>query len=211
MNHPGVWILGDTDDHDRRHGMGIVVEYAGRNGKPQWLAPPKSSWNYSRFSIPGSMAAIADEQLEMTFAKQNAAHQGFNLWTINGAAFPMSGSCGTAAPDCAGSNASAPSADSEPSHKPGIFPVKLQSGRRYRLTVRNQSDDIHPIHLHRHTFELISFAGRKIAGVHKDVFMLGGYQQAEIAFVANNPGLTLFHCHQQLHMDFGFMTLFDYL
>jgi hypothetical protein len=23
--------------------------------------------------------------------------------------------------------------------------------------------------------------------------------------------LTLFHCHQQLHMDFGFMTLFDYV
>jgi FtsP/CotA-like multicopper oxidase with cupredoxin domain len=29
--------------------------------------------------------------------------------------------------------------------------------------------------------------------------------------LADNPGLTLFHCHQQLHMDFGFMTLFDYL
>jgi len=28
--------------------------------------------------------------------------------------------------------------------------------------------------------------------------------------LANNPGLTLFHCHQQLHMDFGFMALFDY-
>jgi FtsP/CotA-like multicopper oxidase with cupredoxin domain len=29
--------------------------------------------------------------------------------------------------------------------------------------------------------------------------------------VANNPGLTLFHCHQQLHMDFGFMTLLRYI
>jgi hypothetical protein len=33
--------------------------------------------------------------------------------------------------------------------------------------------------------------------------------EAEIDFVANNPGLTLFHCHQQLHMDFGFMTSLD--
>src|SRR5271163_1750366 len=32
MNHPGVWIMGDLDNDDRRHGMGIVVEY-GRNGK----------------------------------------------------------------------------------------------------------------------------------------------------------------------------------
>ncbi len=30
-------------------------------------------------------------------------------------------------------------------------------------------------------------------------------------FSADNPGMTLFHCHQQLHMDFGFMTLFDYV
>ena len=27
---------------------------------------------------------------------------------------------------------------------------------------------------------------------------------------ADNPGLTLFHCHQQLHRDFGFMTLLRY-
>jgi FtsP/CotA-like multicopper oxidase with cupredoxin domain len=25
-----------------------------------------------------------------------------------------------------------------------------------------------------------------------------------------NPGPTLFHCHQQVHMDFGFMALFGY-
>ena len=36
MNHPGIWIMGDTADDDRHHGMGIVVEYAGRTGKPLW-------------------------------------------------------------------------------------------------------------------------------------------------------------------------------
>ena len=39
--------------------------------------------------------------------------------------------------------------------------------------------------------------------------MLGGFQELSIDFVADNPGLTLFHCHQQLHMDFGFMALFE--
>ncbi|WP_045836348.1 multicopper oxidase domain-containing protein [Hyphomicrobium sp. 99] len=43
----------------------------------------------------------------------------------------------------------------------------------------------------------------------KDVVMLGGFQEIEFDFVADNPGMTLFHCHQ-LHMDFGFMTLFNY-
>ncbi len=54
-------------------------------------------------------------------------------------------------------------------------------------------------------------AGKPTAGVLKDVMMLSGYQEAEVDFVADNPGMTLFHCHQQQHMDFGFMTLFDYV
>jgi FtsP/CotA-like multicopper oxidase with cupredoxin domain len=76
--------------------------------------------------------------------------------------------------------------------------------------MRNASDDIHPLHLHRRSFELTKFAGVQMAGVMKDVVMLGGYQEMEVDFIADNPGRTLFHCHQQLHMDFGFMTLFDY-
>jgi FtsP/CotA-like multicopper oxidase with cupredoxin domain len=86
----------------------------------------------------------------------------------------------------------------------------LKQGKRYRLRMHNASDDIHPIHLHRHSFELTNIAGKATSGIMKDVFMLGGYQEAEVDFVADNAGLTLFHCHQQLHMDFGFMTLFDY-
>jgi FtsP/CotA-like multicopper oxidase with cupredoxin domain len=77
--------------------------------------------------------------------------------------------------------------------------------------MRNASDDIHPIHLHRHSLELTELAGKPTFGILKDVVMLGGYQEAEIDFVADNPGLMLFHCHQQLHVDFGFMTLFDYV
>ena len=85
----------------------------------------------------------------------------------------------------------------------------LGRGRRYRLHMRNASDDIHPVHLHRNSFELTRIAGKATGGVLKDVVMLGGYQEMEVDFSANNPGLTLFHCHQQLHMDFGFMALFD--
>ena len=186
MNHPGVWILGDLDDGDRGHGMGIVVEYAGRTGKPQWIAPPLFKWNYARLAKPGAIASSPDETFVMTFAKDNAAEEGFNRWTINGVAYPMTG-------------------------EPAAAAFRLKEGKRYRLQMRNASDDVHPIHLHRHSFELTSLAGKPTAGVLKDVLMLGGYQEAEVDFVADNPGLTLFHCHQQLHMDFGFMTLFDYV
>ncbi|HEV2387787.1 MAG TPA: multicopper oxidase domain-containing protein [Candidatus Acidoferrales bacterium] len=185
MNHPGVWVLGDLANDDRRHGMGIVVEYAGHGGKPQWIAPPPVRWDYTRFAKLGASVPAPDETIEMTFRKDNAAEAGFNRWTINGAAHPMTGAMA-----------------------PASFHVK--QGKRYRIRMRNASDDIHPIHLHRHSFELTRVAGKPTAGILKDVVMLGGYQETEIDFVADNPGLTLFHCHQQLHMDFGFMTLFDY-
>ena len=122
----------------------------------------------------------------MMFAKENAAEDGFNRWTINGASFPMSSEIAPAS-------------------------FHLKQGKRYRIRMHNASDDIHPIHLHRHSFELTGLAGKPSAGILKDVVMLGGYQESQIDFVADNPGLTLFHCHQQLHMDFGFMTLFDYV
>ena len=184
MNHPGVWVMGDLDDDDRRHGMGTVVEYAGKKGKPQWLPPRPFPWNYAHF---GSAATSAkpDEVFDMLFEKQNAALDGFNQWTINGVAYPRN-------------QMIAPPA------------FHLQEGKRYRIHMRNASDDIHPIHLHRHTFELTKYAGQPTSGVHKDVVMVGGYQEVDIDFLAKNPGLTLFHCHQQLHMDFGFMTLFTY-
>jgi len=186
MNHPGVWILGDLDDDDRRHGMGIIVEYAGRTAKAQWIAPPAYKWNYARFGNVDASVPAPDETFEMTFAKDNAAEEGFNRWTINGVAYPMTG-------------------------EPTSAAFHLKQGKRYRLRMRNASDDIHPIHLHRHSFELTRLARRPTAGIFKDVMMLGAYQEAEVDFVADNPGLTLFHCHQQLHMDFGFMMLFDYV
>jgi FtsP/CotA-like multicopper oxidase with cupredoxin domain len=186
MNHPGVWILGDTADDDRRDGMGIVVEYSGQQGKPQWIVPKPFHWNYLHFGNTSGPVTRPDEVFEMTFAKQNATLDGFNQWTINGSAYPPTQMI-----------------------TPPLF--SLKEGKRYRIRMRNASDDVHPVHLHRHSFELTRIAGKPTSGVMKDVVMLGGYQEAEIDFMANNRGMTLFHCHQQLHMDFGFMCLFDYV
>ncbi|PYT65456.1 MAG: copper oxidase [Acidobacteria bacterium] len=184
MKQPGVWILGDLADDDRQHGMGIVVEYARQKGKPVWTSLKPFRWSYARFGATNGAAREPDETINMTFTKRNAAEQGFNQWAINEEVFSREAMAAT---------------------------YHLREGRRYRLRMRNASDDVHPIHLHRHSFELTKLAGQATAGVMKDVVMIGGYQETEVDFTADNPGLTLFHCHQQLHMDFGFMTLFDYL
>jgi FtsP/CotA-like multicopper oxidase with cupredoxin domain len=183
MNHPGAWVMGDLDDDDRGHGMGIVIEYANAKGKPQWLKPKPYKWDYTIFGKAGGAPASPDETFEVTIVKHNGALDGFNQWLLNGEAFSMD------------------------TMKPAYT---VHEGRRYRFKFRNASDDIHPLHLHRHSFELVRVGGKPTAGVIKDVVMLGGYQEVEFDFVADDPGPSLFHCHQQLHMDFGFMAMVDY-
>lgn len=180
MDHPGVWVLGDLSDDDRRNGMGTVVEYAGRGGAPQWIAPPRFTWDYRTFAHAGAVGRRPDRTIDLLVEKRNAAERGFNVWTLNGVPF------------------------SRDTDKPVL---EVERGRRYRMRFRNATDDIHPLHLHRHTFEVTRIAGTPTHGLQKDVVMLGGYQALDFDFTADQPGLSLFHCHQQLHMDFGFMIL----
>jgi hypothetical protein len=87
-------------------------------------------------------SGAADETIGMMFAKDNAAEEGFDRWTINGSAYPMSS-------------------------EPRTASFHLEEGKRYRIRMRNASDDIDPIHLHRYSFELTSMAGIPTAGSSK--------------------------------------------
>ena len=93
---------------------------------------------------------------------------------------------------------------------PNTDPIVVRSGRRYRWTLDNQSADPHPVHLHRHRFEIVRVAGQPSSGVLKDVVVVPAWQQVEVDVLAAQPGLSLFHCHQQFHMDMGFMALMHY-
>ena len=179
MKQPGVWVFGSTEDSMREMGMGIVIEYAGQRGTPQWSKPPSSTWDYTVF---GTNAATPepDQRFNFAFEKIPGGHGGFNRWTINGKSWP------------------------------DVDPLVVKAGQRYRLVMENKSGDDHPIHLHRHTFELTRIGGKTTSGILKDTVNVPRRQSAEIDFVADDPGLTLFHCHMQLHMDFGFMALIKY-
>ena len=181
MHEPGVWVLGDVMDEDRNRGMGIVVEYDGHKGKPAWVKPPMFHWDYRQFATPGAVAASPDETLDLKFTAQSGAAGGFDRFAIDGVSFSMQ------------------------KMQPLLH---LRSGRRYRFRLHNATDDVHPIHLHRHNFEITSVAGFPTAGVQKDVVMIGGFQEMTIDFTAR-PGPALFHCHMQQHMDAGFMALFS--
>jgi FtsP/CotA-like multicopper oxidase with cupredoxin domain len=184
MNHPGIWVLGSTEKTIRDSGLGVVVEYAGQHRQPQWIDTPKFAWDYTIFgtgSETGSSTSPPPQQtIEMTFEKIPGGAGKFNLWLVNGKPYP---------------------------HEREFV---LQQGTRYRLVMRNRTDDAHPMHLHRHTFELAEINGKKTAGVTKDTVVVPYFGRAVVDFTADQPGLTLFHCHIQQHMDYGFKALFRY-
>lgn len=186
MNQPGVWILGEVDEYIRHAGLGIVVEYGNQTTEPKWVAPARAEWDYTIFGHTAEQAAssAATEEnvqvIPLVFKKKFAGNRWVDYWTVNGKSFPKTD------------------------------PIIVQANIRYRLKFDNQSDEAHPVHLHRHSFELKNFAGNPTSGVLKDVVVIPANRIVEAEFVADNPGPTLFHCHQQLHMDYGFMTLIQY-
>jgi FtsP/CotA-like multicopper oxidase with cupredoxin domain len=180
MNKPGVWVLGEARAEYRRAGMGTVIEYAGQSGKPQWIDPKELDWDYRAFGDVTPVAHTPDVTIPLVFTSKFRGHGALNRWMINGKSFP------------------------------DLDPIVLREGLRHRLIFDNRSMDNHPIHLHRHAFELVSIYNKPTSGVMKDVVLVKGGSRVEVDLVAKNPGNTLFHCHQQDHMDAGFMAMFRY-
>jgi FtsP/CotA-like multicopper oxidase with cupredoxin domain len=74
----------------------------------------------------------------------------------------------------------------------------------------NRSYMSHPVHLHRHTLEITNYAGKPTSGVMKDVVVVPAKSTVAVNVMASQSGPSLFHCHHQFHMDFGFMALLRY-
>jgi len=180
MNNPGVWILGSTEKAIRESGLGVIVEYAGQHRQPQWVDLPQAPWDYTRFGIANSSSPAPEKTIELIFEKMPGAAGKFNLWLVNGKAYP---------------------------HEREFV---LDRGTRYRLVMRNRTDDAHPVHLHRHLWELAEINGKKTAGIIKDTVVVPYFGRVMVDFTADQPGLALFHCHIQQHMDYGFKALFRY-
>ena len=182
MNQPGIWIMGAPEDDIRNGGLGIVVEYANQRRQPQWVAPAKPSWDYTLFGKAGVPPSTdaAVQTIDMMFEKVPRGMGKFNSFTVNGKAYPH---------------------DQE---------FLLKQGTRYRLTFHNRTDDAHPLHLHRHQFEIAEIYGKATSGVIKDTVVVPTYGRASVDFTADQPGPALFHCHIQQHMDFGFKALLRY-
>ncbi len=83
-------------------------------------------------------------------------------------------------------------------------------GRSVRMTIVNDTRWPHAMHLHGHHFRVLSRDGRPEPDTPwRDTVTTGALQNVEIAFVADNPGKWLLHCHMPEHMAAGMVTWFE--
>jgi len=183
MNNPGVWILGSPNENERKLGLGVVIEYENQKGEPQWKNPPNTPWDYTLFgneATPAKNAAELAGTFDLSFHMLADEGHAFNKWTVNDKLWP------------------------------NIDPLMVKAGKRYRIVFHSGHEDGHPLHLHRHSFELVKAGNKTTGGIMKDVVRVPRDGTAEVEFVADNPGTSLLHCHMQQHMDYGFKTLVKY-
>ncbi|CUK16369.1 Copper resistance protein A precursor [Ruegeria denitrificans] len=104
---------------------------------------------------------------------------GYNFWSINRTPWP-----GDAAQ--------------------GVGPLAtLEQGKSYVLRLRNESPNLHPIHLHGLVFVPLKSNLRALPPLLTDTMLLLKDEMVEIALVADNPGDWAFHCHVIEHQKTG--------
>lgn len=95
---------------------------------------------------------------------------------------------------------------------PEVAPLRIKQGQRVKLRLINAgSSSAHPMHLHGHSFRVVAADGHLLAApIVRDVIVVNPGERYDVEFVADNPGVWLFHCHELHHMDAGMAFLVQY-
>lgn len=88
--------------------------------------------------------------------------------------------------------------------------LSISQGSSQVMELANLTAFPHPIHLHGHAFRVLSVNGKPLqTQPWRDTVLLWPDMTAEIAFVADNPGKWMFHCHILEHQESGMMAVVD--
>jgi FtsP/CotA-like multicopper oxidase with cupredoxin domain len=98
-------------------------------------------------------------------------------------------------------------------HKyPDVPMFMVTEGDVVRMKISNTSGQSHPMHLHGHHAVVLSRNGTPSTGTPWwiDTLEVANNETYEIAFLADNPGIWMDHCHNLPHASEGLMTHLAY-
>ena len=84
----------------------------------------------------------------------------------------------------------------------------FKCGQSVTLTMRNETAWAHPMHIHGYSFRVLSRNGIAVPNRQlQDTVLLAPRDVVDCAFVADNPGDWMLHCHVADHQMAGLMTV----
>lgn len=91
---------------------------------------------------------------------------------------------------------------------PDVPMFVVSEGDVVRVHVTNTSGDVHPLHLHGHHAVVLSRNGVRATGSPwwVDTLDVADGESYEVAFVADNPGIWMDHCHNLTHAAQGLVA-----
>lgn len=99
-----------------------------------------------------------------------------------------------------------------------VNPQIIPYGAVIEIDLNNHDTRAHPFHLHGHQFQIISRAGNEpmwpglyttpVSPMRRDVVVVYPGVSVTLRFVADNPGIWLFHCHTEFHVEAGMTATF---
>ncbi|TPW00073.1 MAG: Multicopper oxidase MmcO [Beijerinckiaceae bacterium] len=91
-----------------------------------------------------------------------------------------------------------------------VPPLSVVEGERVELVLANQTMMPHPMHLHGHSFQIVSIDGVRFACAVRDTVLVPPKTTVIVAFDADNPGWWAFHCHLLYHQHAGMFATLRY-
>ncbi|KHF35734.1 Copper resistance protein A precursor [Paenibacillus sp. P1XP2] len=189
-NHPGTWLLDEQSDNPAANNMKIALQYENAPSSQKEQEQDDSAQmletvDMTKYGKPekGKFSLNDQYNLEYTMDLGTSRRNGEMVYTINGKVFP----------------------DTDP--------VKVKTGDKVKVHFVNSSaGEDHPMHLHGHTFQVLSKNGTPLGGAaeYKDTLNVKPGEDYVVAFEANNPGDWMFHCHDLHHAAAGMVTELKY-
>jgi FtsP/CotA-like multicopper oxidase with cupredoxin domain len=88
---------------------------------------------------------------------------------------------------------------------PNVPMITVRPNQVVKLHIVNNTEEYHPMHLHGHFFTVLAKNNVALTGspIHLDTLTLAPGETWDVAFIADNPGLWMLHCHVLIHAATG--------
>ncbi len=188
-DNPGKWLL-ESHDPDKKaaKGMATYIQYEGSD-KPADKSDVNKTlpfFDLESYGKPANSPFTLNQKydVEYTMDLNTAMNNNQLAYTINDKTFPNTDN------------------------------IQVKKGDTVKVTLINKSRNKanHPMHLHGHSFQVLSKNGKPVDGspIIKDTINVKPGEEYVVAFKADNPGNWMFHCHDLHHASAGMVTMVKY-